>query len=599
MRPTKTRITSKFVPMLVALIASGLFVSVVLALFSNGGFETGDFTGWTKTYFLNYGLTGSQPFTGASISRTVGGSDQSVVLGPFPLMSQSDPNTGGNLRYPRFGQYLARVNGLEINRISNSLVQSSTVTAGDIYSRDGQIHIMFAYAPVLQDPAHNPDEQPYFYIAVKNLTRGGALLYEKFIFSGQPGVPWQTAGPVTETVKYTDWQIVDVVPGAGNIAVSDVVELEVIGADCSLGAHFGYVYVDVFGSSIPTLHVIKKAPAQVYRNSDLVYHFTYVNNTGGTANNVFVVENIPAKTTFVSADPGCGHNAGVVTCTLGTLSAGIAGTFQITVHISSGVTGTVDNGNYYIYGDEWPPLLGALVSTPIVGRAPIANAGLDQTVDLSTTVTLDGSGSTDPDGYYPLKYSWQQTGGPAVILSSPVISRPTFAAPGTPAVLTFTLVVTNSVSDVSVPDEVVVTVIPRTADLSISKMFQIRFLTDITSTIIVKNLSNDNAADGAVVSDTVPAYITGATWTCSGSNGATCTANGSGNIYDTLASFPPHGVVTYTLQGLLTTWGHVENTATVTAPAGVADPDLSNNTATAYRYRLFFMLIYKDYVIGP
>jgi hypothetical protein len=84
------------------------------------------------------------------------------------------------------------------------------------------------------------------------------------------------------------------------------------------------------------------------------------------------------------------------------------------------------------------------------------------------------------------------------------------------------------------------------------------------------------------VADTLPAAITGATWTCVGAGGGTCTASGSGNINDTV-SLPAGGSVTYTLSGtvaLTTASGPLSNTATVTAPAGVTDPTPGNNSAT-------------------
>ncbi|MHB1141399.1 MAG: Lcl C-terminal domain-containing protein [Sulfuricaulis sp.] len=57
-----------------------------------------------------------------------------------------------------------------------------------------------------------------------------------------------------------------------------------------------------------------------------------------------------------------------------------------------------------------------------------ANAGLPQTVYAGRQVTLDGSGSSDSRGV-PVIYSWLQTDGPTVTLSSPIVANPTFLAP--------------------------------------------------------------------------------------------------------------------------------------------------------------------------
>ncbi len=83
------------------------------------------------------------------------------------------------------------------------------------------------------------------------------------------------------------------------------------------------------------------------------------------------------------------------------------------------------------------------------------------------------------------------------------------------------------------------------------------------------------------MADTFPAALTAVTWTCSGTNGGTCTASGSGSLND-LATLPINGSVTYSVSATvdLGPRGTVVNTATVTPPTGVTDPITSNNTAT-------------------
>jgi hypothetical protein len=99
------------------------------------------------------------------------------------------------------------------------------------------------------------------------------------------------------------------------------------------------------------------------------------------------------------------------------------------------------------------------VVVTVNNQPPVADAGSDQSVDTLALVALDGSGSSDPDGDLPLAHRWTQTGGPAVTLSNPAVAGPTFTAPSDPAVLTFTLAVTDNLGLPGLtPDEVVVTV---------------------------------------------------------------------------------------------------------------------------------------------
>jgi len=92
-----------------------------------------------------------------------------------------------------------------------------------------------------------------------------------------------------------------------------------------------------------------------------------------------------------------------------------------------------------------------------VNQAPIADAGPDQTDPRpGDTVTLDGSGSSDPDGD-DITYRWVQVSGPAVTLSDPTAINPTFTIPAAAleTAVVFELIVNDSFED-SQPDQVMI-----------------------------------------------------------------------------------------------------------------------------------------------
>ena len=94
--------------------------------------------------------------------------------------------------------------------------------------------------------------------------------------------------------------------------------------------------------------------------------------------------------------------------------------------------------------------------TITVNGVPVADAGPDQIVQQGATVTLNGTGSSDPDGD-TLSYGWVQTGGTTVTLTGATTSQPTFTAPAGPATLTFELTV-NDGNGESDTDTVTITV---------------------------------------------------------------------------------------------------------------------------------------------
>ena len=82
---------------------------------------------------------------------------------------------------------------------------------------------------------------------------------------------------------------------------------------------------------------------------------------------------------------------------------------------------------------------------------PVANAGVDQSVDFGELVTLSGDGSDDGN---IIGYLWTQTGGPNVSLSSYEQQTVTFTAPDEFCTLTFSLQVIDNDANFSDYDDI-------------------------------------------------------------------------------------------------------------------------------------------------
>lgn len=217
-----------------------LFANPGWAIYTNGDFESaGFFEGWITGYGLNSnGLSGSPPFTEANIQISPGGVGLLAIVG-----AGSDSRTLGQLALPRYGQRTAKVNDENSGYHLNIIRQTDAIRESDRDTSDGRLHVRFSYAAVMQDPGHTPQDQPYFHVSLKNITRG-TTLYDSFFYTSQAGVTWNVGD---SNWRFTSWQDVDIV--IPDVNLGDQLEISALAADCAQGAHGGYVYLDGFGSA--------------------------------------------------------------------------------------------------------------------------------------------------------------------------------------------------------------------------------------------------------------------------------------------------------------------------------------------------------------
>lgn len=137
------------------------------------------------------------------------------------------------------GSNALRVNNWDNNNHASVASQTATIPATT------SPELRFAWAAILEDPAHSNYDQPFVEVTVTD-DDANKTLYRKHFFSGDKTY----SGWIPMTTSYTPtgalwniipWQqvVVDV-----SSAVGHKVTVRVIASDCSLGGHGGYAYLD-------------------------------------------------------------------------------------------------------------------------------------------------------------------------------------------------------------------------------------------------------------------------------------------------------------------------------------------------------------------
>ena len=194
----------------------------------NGGFETGDFTDWDGATGINDAgqvsdlVAGLVEPTRHSIMQGAGNDPLVAALPVVP------PGGGG---------FSVRLGNSDDGKELEQLTQTFTVTSA---TRE----LFFRYALVLEDPdEHTASEKPFFMIRV--LDQNNQQVFREKRVADQNDPFFDTVG---NDVVFRRWSCgrIDLTPYLGQD-----VTIEFTVADCALGGHFGYAYIDEVCSAEP------------------------------------------------------------------------------------------------------------------------------------------------------------------------------------------------------------------------------------------------------------------------------------------------------------------------------------------------------------
>jgi len=197
----------------------------------NLDFENGDFTNWqcSQGYVVSTG--GDNVVT---LSVTGPGSVHTIIpasnreMDEYGFFPKSCPNGSG---------YSVMLGNNLGGHEAESLSYTYTIPAGV-----SRYSIIYNYAVVLQNPNHQPSEQPRFRAKVIDVSTNTEISCVSFDFTASSSLPGFNVSPIAGDVLYKDWTpiTVDLRSYAGK-----TITLEFITSDCTFNRHFGYAYIDV------------------------------------------------------------------------------------------------------------------------------------------------------------------------------------------------------------------------------------------------------------------------------------------------------------------------------------------------------------------
>lgn len=217
-------------------VASALTSPVFADSFVNGGFETGDTTGWDVSNYVSRTSVNNTALTPAWVFTNQGTAMHSAVINS----SYVDPRLGALLGSTvHSGTYAMRVEDTTTGGYASAIKQTvNNYTDANIY---------FAWKGVLLG-AHGVDDAATMKLVLRDETTGTDLITRTYNAAANPS-GWQQSGNIYYTAA---WQIEQLDIGALGLTGHNFT-LSVLASDCQPTAHYGYVYLDGFGARPPTV----------------------------------------------------------------------------------------------------------------------------------------------------------------------------------------------------------------------------------------------------------------------------------------------------------------------------------------------------------
>lgn len=372
---------------------------------------------------------------------------------------------------------------------------------------------------------------------------------------------------------------------------------------------------------IPDAAVVKTDAGAVVAPGETIYYTITASNASlvTTLTGVVLTETLPAYTTFAGTPGWAAAGAGVYVYAVGTLTPGASVNVPFAVRLSdsapftltqlanivrisdSGASGSDINPQNNVYTETTPVIFADLLISKFVEESvAVAGLPLHYTVRITNTgpaiarnVTMRDilppqvtyvSNVPSQGSYDPLGNIWYigslGVNGVAVLQLTVNTNQGTTAG----TLIVNTAMVTSTTDPIPPPPAVVTTPLVLQADLSITKDDGVTYVNTnqlVAYTIVVRNNGPSNVT-GAWVTDTLPAGLASASWTCQPGPGASCSPLAGSGAINALVDLAAGARVTFTQAAMVgpCDTNFLVNTVRVVPPSGVTDPDTSNNTAT-------------------